>query len=191
MSPIYNMDILPTILDYLNVSLPNDRTYDGVSILSNILSKNQCPSDHSNDPHSFIYYWRESLLYAVRYQGYKAHYITRKGFGKYPPIHHDPPLLYNIEWDPSESIKLNTSDGKYSQILEIINNAKIKNENDVYNDIGYPMYDPLSWAVVPCCEKEFNETEAQEFAQMGEYGLAAWDMCVCNWKPSSKETWNR
>jgi len=77
-------------------NLPKDRTYDGVSVLKYLLNpnnecNNQSPTNRSNDPHKYIYYWCAFELYAMRYYQYKVHWITRNGFGKEPSIYHNPP----------------------------------------------------------------------------------------------------
>lgn len=185
MSPITNMDILPTLADMIGFKLPTDRIYDGVSILSYINDTNKC-NDRENDPHQFTYYWRCGFLYAIRYKQYKAHWITRNGFGKEPPIYHNPPILYNIEWDMAESIQLNTTNNQseYGKILMIMENEYIQATNNVYSDIGIPQFNAQDWFVVPCCNQGFNYTQAWEFIQDGQDGLAVWDECCCNYKPN-------
>jgi arylsulfatase A len=56
-------------------------------------------------PHEFIYYWREHELYAIRMGPWKAHFITRAGFGNDAPVVQDPPLLFNVEFDPAEAVR--------------------------------------------------------------------------------------
>ena len=186
MSPITNMDILPTLSELIGFELPTDRKYDGVSVLKYINDTNQC-NDRDNDPHEFTYYWRCAELYAIRYKQYKAHWITRNGFGKEPPIYHDPPILFNIEWDVSESIRLNTSNNQseYGKVLGILKEEYIRATNDVYSDLGVPGFNAQDWFVVPCCNQGFNYTQAKEFIEDGDDGLAVWDECCCNYKPQN------
>jgi len=185
MSPITNMDILPTIADIVGFSLPNDRTYDGVSVKKYIFNTNECnnnnPNNRTNDPHIFTYYWRADKLYAMRYYQYKAHWITRNGFGEKPPIYHSPPILFNLEWDPAESVELNTTKGsEYYEILQIMENEYIRATNDVLNDLGIPGFNYQEWRYVPCCNDGFNYTEAEEYWKEGNRELAIWDECICN-----------
>lgn len=41
-------------------------------------------------------------LYAARIKNWKAHFITKSGFGLDPPVVHDPPLVFNVDADPAE-----------------------------------------------------------------------------------------
>ena len=47
-------------------------------------------------------FYRDEEVYAARLGPWKAHFVTRSGYGPDPPAPHDPPLLYNLELDPSE-----------------------------------------------------------------------------------------
>jgi len=51
-----------------------------------------------------MFYYRGAKLYAARKGPYKAHFITKPAYGKgaNKETHHEPPLLYNLEHDPSE-----------------------------------------------------------------------------------------
>eukprot|EP01083_Nonionella_stella_P122387 368197_1 len=185
MSPMSNMDLLPTLAELIGFKLPNDRTYDGVSVLSYLNHTNRC-NDRDKDPHEFMYYWRAGALYAIRYKQYKAHWITRNGFGRDPPIVHDPPILYNIEWDVAESMELNTTDSasEYGKILAKLENEYVRITTEVEKDLGIPQFNAQDFFMAPCCNKKFNYSEAWQFLKEGDDGLAIWDECVCNYKPT-------
>jgi arylsulfatase A-like enzyme len=53
-------------------------------------------------PRRTMFYYRTDELYAVRKGPYKAHFITEPSYIKGDKVYHDPPLLYNLEHDPSE-----------------------------------------------------------------------------------------
>ncbi|MFV0442014.1 MAG: sulfatase [Planctomycetaceae bacterium] len=91
------LDFLPTFAALSGGQLPTDRTLDGYD-LSPLLLENK-PS-----PRETMYYYRGPRLMAVRHGAWKAHFITQTGYGPEgkTPTPHDPPLLYNLEHDPSE-----------------------------------------------------------------------------------------
>jgi len=49
-----------------------------------------------------VFYYRGVQLFAIRKGSFKAHFITQSGYGPDKPETHDPPLLYNLDHDPSE-----------------------------------------------------------------------------------------
>jgi arylsulfatase A len=89
------MDIYTTILTLAGAKVPTDRVVDGLDLSPALFGTG--PSPRKN-----MFYYREGKLYAVRKGPYKAHFITRSGYGKDETKSHDPPLLYNLEHDPSE-----------------------------------------------------------------------------------------
>jgi hypothetical protein len=52
-----------------------------------------------------MFFYRDNGLYAVRHRSFKAHFVTRSEYGNDPPVEHDPPLLYNLDEDPSEQFE--------------------------------------------------------------------------------------
>ncbi len=89
------MDLLPTFCKLANITLPNDRIYDGYDISPVILGTGHSPRD-------VVYYYRDTEVFAVRKGAYKAHLITQSEYGPDKPVVQDPPLLYNLNVDPSE-----------------------------------------------------------------------------------------
>jgi arylsulfatase A len=45
-------------------------------------------------------------IYAIRKGLWKVHFITKRSYSKESPIMHNPPLLYNIDQDPSEKYEI-------------------------------------------------------------------------------------
>jgi len=88
-----NMDILPTVAAIAGVSA--DAAIDGVSMLGTLNNPDESVRD-------FFAYYRNDEIYAVRYRQWKAHYITQTEYPAGPKQFHNPPLLYNLEIDPSE-----------------------------------------------------------------------------------------
>ncbi|MGQ9573927.1 MAG: sulfatase family protein [Thermoguttaceae bacterium] len=93
------MDLLPTLIRLAGAKLPTDRILDGVDISPALLGTG--PS-----PRNTMFFYRDTQLYAVRHGAFKAHLITRSGYGGEKPQTHDPPLLYNLDVDPGEKFDL-------------------------------------------------------------------------------------
>lgn len=103
---VSSLDVFPTISSLAGLAIPSNRTYDGRD-MSDILLHESGMSKHD---FLFFYqtkcnseaYWSVS---SVRHGKYKAHWCTRSGFDKREKTikKYDPPLLFNVEKDPSES----------------------------------------------------------------------------------------
>ena len=89
------MDIFATCLTQAGASIPTDRVIDGVDMTPVLLGTGRSNRDT-------WFYYRGTQLYAVRKGAFKAHFITRSGYGKDGPEKHDPPLLYNLDHDAGE-----------------------------------------------------------------------------------------
>ncbi len=101
------LDVMPTFVKLAGAELPTDRVYDGED-LSGVLVPKESPgaaSQESVEPRSFFYY-KGSRLMAVRHGAYKAHFATQVAYVGADLEEHDPPLLYHLDEDPSESRNL-------------------------------------------------------------------------------------
>lgn len=92
-------DLLATIHALVDVPLPNDRTLDSFDIRPVLLGTG--PS-----PRKSLLYYRGRRLMAARLGPWKAHFMTQAGYRQAQPEKHDPPLLFNLENDPSEKYDL-------------------------------------------------------------------------------------
>jgi arylsulfatase A-like enzyme len=91
------MDLFPTAVEMAGIEPPSDRIIDGRRLVS-LLQSNGTEAVHQ----SFFYY-RRAELYAVRNGSWKAHFITEWAYsGENERTQHDPPLLFNLDEDPSE-----------------------------------------------------------------------------------------
>ena len=91
------MDLFPTALEMAGIEPPSDRIIDGRSLVSLL------KSDGTEAVHQSFFYYRGAELYAIRNGAWKAHFITEGAFsGKNDRTQHDPPLLFNLDEDPSE-----------------------------------------------------------------------------------------
>ncbi len=104
------MDIYTTVLTLAGAKVPTDRVVDGLDLSPALFGTG--PSPRKN-----MFYYRGAKLYAARKGPYKVHFITKPAYGKGKEEYHDPPLLYNLEHDPSE--KYDISKDHPEMIIEI------------------------------------------------------------------------
>ncbi len=89
------MDIYTTMLTLAGAAIPKDRIVDGLDLSPAIFG--QGPS-----PRKTMFNYRGARIYAVRKGSFKAHFITQPAYTPGEAVEHDPPLLYNLDHDPSE-----------------------------------------------------------------------------------------
>jgi arylsulfatase A len=90
------MDIYATSIELAGGTVPGDRVVDGVDLRPVLTGQ-------GSSPRKSVFYYRGTRLMAVRSGPWKAHYITQDAYTRKPPKTHDPPALYHLEHDPSES----------------------------------------------------------------------------------------
>lgn len=106
-----SMDVFPTLSKLAGIELPSDRAFDGRDA-TDILLK-----DDGKTKHDFLFFYGAcnphyeayQSISAVRHGAYKAHWCTAPGLGQSKNLTktYDPPLMFNVEEDPSESEPLN------------------------------------------------------------------------------------
>ncbi|CAF2198406.1 unnamed protein product [Rotaria magnacalcarata] len=120
-----HLDIMPTIANLANFTLPSNRSFDGID-LSAVLF------DGSDQGHEYLFHPDMlGILSAVRYNQYKAYYVT------YPAIDgacggkegliipHKPPLIFDLSRDLAESTPIEVSQSVYDAIDQALQ-AKLK-----------------------------------------------------------------
>jgi len=138
---VSTMDIFMTMINMTNATqyLPDDgRVYDGKDMSDIIFNENGGKTKHgcyamyggavnaSNCPYkpNQTEYIACSGLWSMRcpianYSGdYKAHWVTRFTNGTISV--QIPPLLYNIDWDPSELHPISTKNKNYGTIMSVL-----------------------------------------------------------------------
>ena len=104
------MDIFATIHKLAGIPLPKDRVLDSHDLSPILLGKGKSTRDT-------LFYYRGYRLMAVRKDPWKVHFETQDAYGPgaRSPRKHNPPLLYNLEVDPSEKWDVAS---KHSDILD-------------------------------------------------------------------------
>jgi arylsulfatase A len=92
---VCQMDLFNTAVALAGGKVPDDRPIDGVDVTPVLTGKGK-------SARQTMFFYRDEQLYAVRHGPYKAHFVTRAGYGKEDPVKHDPPLLYHLGRDPGE-----------------------------------------------------------------------------------------
>lgn len=90
------MDIYSTSLALAGATLEDDRIVDGYDLTESLKGKEKSPRE-------IVCYYRGTKLMALRKGPWKAHFATQESYtGNNKLTEHDPPVLYNLEVDPSE-----------------------------------------------------------------------------------------
>lgn len=112
------MDLFTTFSTLAGVAIPDDRVIDGIDISATLF-------ENAPSPRNEMFYYRGDWLYAVRVGDYKVHFITQEAYE--PEVtRHDPPLLYNVNVDPSEQFDIAAD---YPEVIEQINEV-VKKHNE-------------------------------------------------------------
>lgn len=105
------MDIYSTSLALAKATLDQNHVIDGYDLTESLKGNAKSPRD-------VVYYYRGTRLMALRKGPWKAHFATQESYtGNNKVNEHDPPVLYNLEVDPSE--KWNVADRHPEVIAEI------------------------------------------------------------------------
>lgn len=108
------MDLYATSLDIAGAGFPDDRQLDGESLSSVIF-------ENTDSNRKEVIYYLGSELFAYRNGAWKIHFKTFSPYIGEAPESHDPPLLYNVEVDPSE--RFNKSIDHPEIVKELISKA--------------------------------------------------------------------
>lgn len=93
------MDVFATALALGGATLPQDREMDGTDLMPVLTGAQRQIRDE-------VFYYLGAQLFAVRKGSWKMHFKTLTPYVGEAPVEHDPPLLFNLERDPSERFNL-------------------------------------------------------------------------------------
>jgi len=145
------LDLFPTIMSMTDIDLVKDRIYDGYDITSILKDPNQTVRDE-------MMYYRGSQLRAIRHGNFKAHFITREK--PYDPnsdeVHHDNPLLYNLNIDPSEQYEISADHPDIVEVLILESEKHKRSIKPVENQLNKIEPDKLE-ALLEIYKKYFNK----------------------------------
>ena len=114
---VSSMDVFPTLSKLAGLELPPDRVYDGADMSDVLLAAD------GKSKHEALFFYHPGVSAssfgptAVRYKQYKAHWMTKPGLGGCDEFNNpdtkcatkwypDPPLLFDVQADPSEAYPL-------------------------------------------------------------------------------------
>ena len=115
------MDLFTTFSALAGVPVPDDRVIDGLD-LSPVFFRGEA------SPRTSVFYYRGPDLYAVRMGDFKAHFVTEGGYSGVEAGRHDPPLLYNLNVDPSEAFNVAAD---HPEVLEAIRQLVSEHEAEM------------------------------------------------------------
>ncbi|XP_031416620.1 arylsulfatase D [Clupea harengus] len=167
--PTSLMDVYPTLVNLAGAELPKDRTFDGHDLMPLIEGRTE------RSEHEFMFHYCGIYLNAARWHPpgsdaiFKVHFFTPNfsppGAGGCYEIgicmchpefvtYHDPPLVFNLAADPSESTPLSAeTEPRYAEVLQRMGRAVEEHRRTLR-----PVPNQLTWEKVlwrpwlqPCC----------------------------------------
>ena len=122
------LDIYTTFLSLSNIKLQNDMIIDGLDLSKTLFYQKKSPREQ-------MFFYKGDELFAVRLNNLKLHFRTTDWFKK--PVSHNPPLLFDLDKDPSEKNDIyQKNKDKIKEILKLVekhNKKMIRGENQLIN----------------------------------------------------------
>jgi arylsulfatase A len=116
-----SMDIFPTFCALAGIDVSTDRPYDGMDIQGLFFGNKKSVRD-------VIYYYNSDRLFAIRKGPWKAHFVTsQETFSGVPSGEHNPPLLFNLDVDPSEKYEVGADHPDVIEELTDLYNMQLSN----------------------------------------------------------------
>ncbi|MBM3871486.1 MAG: sulfatase [Verrucomicrobia bacterium] len=96
------MDLFTTSLKLAGAQMPADRPIDGLDIRPLLFGTGTVQRDA-------YFFYRGTRLMAARVGDFKAHFMTQAAYGQPKHEDHNPPLLFNLKVDASETFNVTTN----------------------------------------------------------------------------------
>ncbi|KAM3857253.1 steryl-sulfatase [Diretmus argenteus] len=167
--PTSNMDLFPTVVQLTGAKLPEDREIDGRDLMALLQGR------VARSSHEFLFHYCNGYMNAVRWHPensntvWKAFYFTPNFYPENETAcfhthicfctagyvtYHDPPLLYDLTRDPSESTPLTpATEPAFHAILEVMHQAVERHRRSVTPAEDQTSLGKLVWKpwLQPCC----------------------------------------
>uniref|UniRef100_A0A667XTD9 Steroid sulfatase n=1 Tax=Myripristis murdjan TaxID=586833 RepID=A0A667XTD9_9TELE len=167
--PTSNMDVFPTVVQLTGAELPQDREIDGRDLMALL----QGQVKRSN--HEFLFHYCNAYLNAVRWHPqnstavWKAFYFTPNFYPENETAcfhthvcfctqsyvtYHDPPLLFDLTRDPSETTPLSpATEPAFHAILAVMQEAVERHQSSLEPVESQMSVGNLLWKpwLQPCC----------------------------------------
>ncbi|KPP65597.1 steryl-sulfatase-like [Scleropages formosus] len=172
--PTSNMDLFPTVVKLVGAATPEDREIDGRDLMPLLLGQVE------RSEHEFMFHYCNAHLNAVRWHPANSTSIWKMFFftpNFYPEnstgcfhthicfctkeyvTYHDPPLLFDLSKDPSESNPLNPeNEPLYKEVLRSIREAVARHSLTLTNVPNQLSLVNVVWNpwLQPCCSSPFQ-----------------------------------
>jgi arylsulfatase A len=127
------MDLFTTAVALADASLPQDRVIDGRDIRPLLFDTGTVERDA-------YFFYRGTQLYAARKGKFKAHFKTRAGYNQPKPEEHNPPLLYDLKIDPSETHNISS---QHSDVITAMEQS-VENHRSTLQPVPSQLVDTIS-----------------------------------------------
>ncbi|XP_040290805.1 arylsulfatase G [Bufo bufo] len=159
------LDIFPTLVALAHGTLPANRRFDGKDVSEILRGGPQDAQRIMYHPNSGAG-GRLGDIEAMRWGHYKAFYTTGGALacdgsiGR--PQFHDPPLLFNLNYDPQEGAPLPPGSKEYEWLLPLLSQAMVDLHDDVRTDNVSTADYSQHPSAAPCCNPELAACRCAE-----------------------------
>lgn len=154
---VSSLDLMPTFAALSGATLPTDRSFDGIDLSAVLLHAD----DDSLANRSLFHMRGDGNLTAGRWGRFKFFWQTSAAEPCRPPdgppgkagrsMQHEPPLVFDIVADPSESLAVTPPEAVYEEMSE----RRAALMRDIETTMrSPPQYDQGGATAAPCCNRD-------------------------------------